>query len=205
MGRLHLDRGGKEYDIKILKGIVWYFNDEVLWFVRAIIWLYVFFAIYRKINRCKLLALFVLGIIAIWWTDSGLVHGSSVFLFFIGVSIAEYGDVWWRTVRRKSVILIYLSALIIVGVLFHNNAFVLHLLFDLASIFVFIVFSAYYNIQIVGCPRWMSACSYDIYLVHNKALMLLRPCYAVLPLLPFAGLTFLFTIAFFWLRKILKI
>ena len=75
---------GKAIDINLLRGVVWNFNDEVLWFVRAIICLYLLFLVYCHITRYKHLVLIALGIIAVWWTGTGLVHGASVFMFLGG-------------------------------------------------------------------------------------------------------------------------
>lgn len=197
--------GGGKYDISLLKGIFWQFNDEVLWFVRTIIWLYVFFAIYNIIIKYRLLALSLISIIAVWWTNSSLVHGGSVFMFFVGVNIAEHGDAWWQLARKRYVWGVCLIGVIAVCAMFHTNMFVIHLMFDVVFILAFIFFSAFYNIEINNYPHWLSACSYDIYLVHNKALMILRPLYTVLPLLQFLSLTMLITIIFYNLRKFLKL
>lgn len=197
--------GGDKYDISLLKGIFWQFNDEVLWFVRTIIWLYLFFAIYNNIAKFKLLALPVISIIAVWWTNSGLVHGGSVLMFFVGVSIAEHGNYWWQIARKPISWAICSIVVIALCVVFRSNMFVIHLMFDIVFIFAFIIFSAFYNIDIQNYPHWLSTCSYDIYLVHNKALMILRPLYTILPLLHFLILTSLFTIIFYNLRKFLKL
>lgn len=197
--------GEGKYDISLLKGILWLFNDEVLWFVRTIIWLYVFFAIYNIIIKYRLLALSLISIIAVWWTNLSLVHGGSVFMFFVGVNIAEHGDAWWQLARKRYVWGVCLIGVIAVCAMFHTNMFVIHLMFDVVFILAFIFFSAFHNIEINNYPHWLSACSYDIYLVHNKALMILRPLYTVLPLLQFLSLTILFTIIFYNLRKFLKI
>ena len=75
---------GKSIDINLLKGVVWNFNDEVLWFVRAIICMYILFLIYCHITRYKAMVLIALSIIAVWCTGVGLVHGASVFMFVGG-------------------------------------------------------------------------------------------------------------------------
>lgn len=126
-------------------------------------------------------------------------------MFFVGVNIAEHGDAWWQLARKRYVWGVCLIGVIAVCAMFHTNMFVIHLMFDVVFILAFIFFSAFYNIEINNYPHWLFACSYDIYLVHNKALMILRPLYTVLPLLPFLSLTILFTIIFYNLRKFLKI
>lgn len=177
----------------------------MLWFVRTIIWLYLFFAIYNKIAKFRLVALPVISIIAVWWTNSGLVHGSSVLLFFVGVSIAEHGNYWWQLARKRIIWAVCSIVVIALCIVFRSNMFVIHLMFDIVFIIAFIIISAFYSIDIRNYPHWLSACSYDIYLVHNKALMILRPLYTVLPLLQFLSLTILFTIIFYNLRKFLKL
>ena len=195
----------KPIDINLLRGVVWNFNDEVLWFVRAIICLYILFLVYCHISRFKIISLITLGIIAVWCTDVGLVHGASIFMFFGGVSIAEHGHVWWSFMHKWATIVAAFICIALFCVLFERDALVLHLLFDVSFIFIFVASMSYFHVRITGLPRCISSCSYDIYLVHNKALIILRSFGAIIPLWQFAGLSFLFTIVFYNLRKFLKL
>ena len=122
-----------------------------------------------------------------------------------GVSIAENGQAWWRFIHKRIAIVAVFGCIVLLGVSFRRDALVLHMLFDIVFIFALVLFASYRHVKITGLPHWVSACSYDIYLVHNKALMILRPCSIVLPLWQFAGLSFLFTIVFYNLRKVLKL
>ena len=63
----------------------------------------------------------------------------------------------------------------------------------------------FFKINVPVVPKWIGGTSYDVYLVHNKALMLLRPTYAIVPLWMFVGITALFTISFHNFRKSVKI
>lgn len=204
-----LIRGGQKLDFQFVSGIFWNFNDEVLWFVRAIVKLYVVFYAYSwlrlQIPKVKLLALVFVAALAIWWVNAGFVHGSSVLLFFMGVSLAE-NDGWWsRIIRKIYPVVIAFLAFLTLAFLYRHDAAWIHLLINYFVILSGVVLVAVCNINLPSPPMWIGGASYDIYLVHNKTLMLLRPVYITVPLWMFAGLTLCFTILFYNMRKILKL
>lgn len=197
-------------DIQWSCSLLWNFNDEVLWFVRAILKLYVSFYV------CVYIALFsprwfkpliyiVLASIAVWWVGAGFVHGSSVLLFFIGMSIAEYDEWYFRTIRKVYAPVVILCTMVALIFFFRHDAAWIHLLINYLLIALGIIVIAIYNIKVPSLPRWIGGTSYDVYLVHNKALMLLRPAYAIVPLWMFVGITALFTIILYKLRKQVKL
>lgn len=200
--------GGKSIGIHLLNGILWYFNDEVLWFVRAIVKLYVVFYAYSwlrlKMPKVKFYTLVFAAILAIMWTHAGFVHGSSVLLFFVAVSLAEYDRWWLKVIRKIYPVAIALVTIFVLAFLYRHDAEWIHLLINYFVILSGVVLVAVCNINLPSQPKWIGGASYDIYLVHNKALMLLRPMYAVVPLWMFVGLAFIFTIMFYNLRKIIK-
>lgn len=201
--------GGKSIGIHLLNGILWYFNDEVLWFVRAIVKLYVVFYAYSwlrlKMPKVKFYTLVFAAILAIMWTHAGFVHGSSVLLFFVAVSLAEYDRWWLKVIRKIYPVAIALVTIFVLAFLYRHDAEWIHLLINYFVILSGVVLVAVCNINLPSQPKWIGGASYDIYLVHNKALMLLRPMYAVVPLWMFVGLAFIFTIMFYNLRKIIKL
>lgn len=135
----------------------------------------------------------------------GLVHGSSTLLFFVAISLAEFDTSWLKLIHAKYPVL--LTYALMFGLIYwlRHNAEWIHLLGDYFVILSLIVMLSSYNVNIKALPRWLGGCSYDIYLVHNKALMLLKPIYTVVPLWAFIGLSSMFTIAFFTLRKLLRL
>lgn len=194
---------------RILYGIIWDFNDEVLWFVRAIIKLYIAFYAYRclvfRFPKFRLLSLLVVTILALLWIGVGLVHGSSVILFFIGMSIAEY-DTWYLMMIRKiyPVIVLFVSIISLSVVLRHDAEWI-HLMINYFLISFAVVFLSTYNIKFPSLPQWIGDMSYAVYLVHNKALVLLRSSYAIVPLWIFTVLTIAFTILFYYILKLIKL
>ena len=187
-------------------GLLWNFNDEVLWFVRAIIKLYVAFFVYVSIAAVshkwfKPVCYIVIATIATCWVNAGLVHGSSVLLFFLGMSIAEYDEWYLRTIRKVYPPLVIFCTIVALVIIFRHDAAWIHLLINYFLIASGVIIIALYNIKVPSLPN----ASFDIYLVHNKALMLLKPAHAIVPLWEFVGLTALFTITFYNLRQLIKL
>lgn len=210
---------GKVFDWQIIKGVLWYFNDEILWFVRAIVILYGFFYAYAIvrigiIKYCgrfqdlfNLTVLAITALFAAWclYGTCGFVGTGSVILFFVGMSWAEFDSIYVKLIRKVYPLFGGFVIIITLAVCFWHDAQWIHLLINNFLILWGITFLTFYEIKIVSFPKWISACSYDIYLVHNKVLMLLLPLYAVVPLLLFTALTIVFTIVFFYIRKIIKL
>lgn len=202
--------GGQIFDIRWCLSLLWNFNDEVLWFVRAILKLYVAFYVYVCIASAspKWLPPFyyiIIAAIAVWWVDAGFVHSSSVLLFFIGMSIAEYDEWYFRFIRNYYSPIALLCTIVVLMIVFRHDAAWIHLLVNYFLIASGIIVIAVFTIKVPSLPKWIGGVSYDVYLVHNKTLMLLRPAYAIVPLWEFVGLTALFTITFYNLRKSVKL
>lgn len=86
-----------------------------------------------------------------------------------------------------------------------GKADIIHLLINYILVSSGIILMAFYDVEPPTMPQWMRNTSYDIYLVHNKVLMLLRPVYTTVPLWLFIGLTALFTMLFYQIRKLMHI
>lgn len=134
-----------------------------------------------------------------------IVGTGSVILFFVGMSGAEFDRIYVRLIRKGYPLWGGFIIIITLAVCFRHDAQWIHLLINNFLILLGITFLTFYEFKIVSFPKWISACSYDIYLVHNKALMLLLPLYAVVPLWLFTVLTIVFTTVFFYIRKIIKL
>lgn len=181
--------GNKPADIQLFRLIFWNFNDEVLWFVRVIIVLYLLFAAYAWVKNRSLISKgfwfhrFLLAVMipaSMWLTHTGFVHGLSVGLFFVGVMLAEIE----RQSRWKTIGMIACAVLFSVVCTYILNygagiriADWVHLLVNVCFIVIFLLLvGTKFIISVPELPKWLGGCSYDIYLVHNKALMLLRAC-----------------------------
>lgn len=202
--------GGQIFDAQWILSLLWNFNDEVLWFVRTILKLYVAFSVYVciasvSLKRFKPIYFIVIAAITVWWVDAGFVHSSSVLLFFIGMSIAEYDEWYFRFIRNYYSPIALLCTIVVLMIVFRHDAAWIHLLVNYFLIASGVIVIAVFTIKVPSLPKWIGGVSYDVYLVHNKTLMLLRPAYAIVPLWEFVGLTALFTILFYNLRKLTKL
>lgn len=171
--------------------------------------LYVVFYAYSwlrvQIPRYSMLSLVTIAILAVWWVSAGFIHGSSVILFFVGMTLAEFDAYWLKLIRKVYPVVIAFIGIFALAFVYRHDAAWIHLLINYFLIVAGIVLVATFNIELPTLPKWIGGASYDIYLVHNKALMLLRPVYAIVPLWMFAGVTLLFTILFYNIRKIIKL
>lgn len=202
--------GGQIFDVQWILSLLWNFNDEVLWFVRAILKLYVTFYVYVCIASVspkwfKPFCYIGMATIAVRWVDAGFVHGSSVLLFFIGMSIAEYDEWYYKMICKVYAPVVFLCTIVSLMILFRHDAAWIHLLINYFLIASGIIVIAVFTIKVPSLPKWIGGASYDVYLVHNKALMLLRPAYAIVPLWEFVGLAALFTIIFYNFRKFIRL
>lgn len=201
---------------KYLLGVIWWFNDEVMWFVRAIIVLYLFFYLFRwlDVKICKvkdylyisLINLLVLGTIAtclVRW--AGIGDPISVPLFFIGIAIARCPEKAKRIFRSVPILLMVLISIVAIAYLWRSDNRVLHGLINYFVMTAFVSLLAFVDVCIDRIPKWVGSCSYDLYLVHYKAHLLLVFLCGVDLLWMFVLGTGLATIGFYHLRKICKL
>lgn len=187
-------------------GVVWRFNDEVMWFVNSIIIMYVSFRAYlmlssRMIHRYKWLVLTVVCIL----TYSGLHYFNigatlSVPLFFVGVAVAQYGKQICKIFRNVWKV----AALILVAIallwLFRHDNYLLHGWINYFTIGIMLLFLSRWNVTMAKLPKWVGSCSYDIYLVHHKVHLALIYFLTVDKYFTFIIGTIIFTTLFYKLR-----
>lgn len=196
--------------------MIWWFNDEVMWFVRAIIVLYLFFYLFRwlDVKICKvkdylyisLINLLVLGTIAtclVRW--AGIGDPISVPLFFIGIAIARCPEKAKRIFRSVPILLMVLISIVAIAYLWRSDNRVLHGLINYFVMTAFVSLLAFVDVCIDRIPKWVGSCSYDLYMVHYKAHLLLVFLCGVDLLWMFVLGTGLATIGFYHLRKICKL
>ena len=192
-------------------GVVWRFNDEVMWFVKSIIIMYVTFRAYlmtssRITYRYQWLVLTTVCIL----TYSGLRYfniGStlSVPLFFGGVAVAQYG---------KQICLIFrnvwmVAALTLVAIallwLFRHDNYLLHGWGNYVTMGVLLWIFCRWNVVLIALPKWVGACSYDIYLVHHKVMLALVYFLGVDLLWTFVLGTTIVTVVFYKFRNVISV
>ncbi len=196
-------------------GVVWRFNDEVMWFVQTIIVLYLFFYLYRfislllneKISRiAEPLFLLILGAIAtplVRWADIG--DPISVPLFFIGIAIARWQKETRMLFRNRWVLLAIMGTILLVAYMGRADNRVLHGVINYLCMTLLIVLLTFFNITIPSLQKWVGACSYDLYLVHYKVHLLIVFLFAVDQLWMFALGTICATTGFYNLRKLCRL
>lgn len=208
-----------EYDIfKLLNILLWDFDDVVLWFVRSIIILYIFFSFYAFIlrslkqhdyyNQINIILLLIVTPLCIWLTKTGFVHSLSVGLFFVGILLAQIDNCNKNTAFFLKITCVIVYSVFCAYILNYSvvtRADWIHIIFNVAFIISSIIICSFKEFKVPKLPKWINSSTYDIYLVHNKAIILLRPCYTVVPLYIFVLLTLFFTIISYYLRKITKV
>lgn len=191
-------------------GVIWWFNDEVLWFVRTIIILYAVFFLYiilfSQIPKWGnvLLMLFMTAMVTFGVKYWRLGDPISVPLFFVGMAVAQWQEQVKHLLRSWIPVLLFL---IIVGVAilgrFDNR--ILHGVINYAAILCLLILCAFYNIQMTTLPKWVGECSYDIYLTHNKIHLLIIHLFTIDRLWMFVVGASVAAFLFYSLRKLLNL
>lgn len=191
-------------------GVIWWFNDEVMWFVRTIIVMYLFFYLFRVISkntsRIEPLILITIGAFAtplVRWMDLG--DPISVPLFFIGIAIARWQNMAVKLFKARWFILTVIIVILSVAYIGRTDNRVLHGAINYMCITGMVSLLASIKISITSLPKWISTCSYDVYLVHYKTHLFILNYMPVDTLGLFLGGTILSTTIFHKLRKLMRI
>lgn len=193
-----------------LLGVIWRFNDEVMWFVQTIIIMYAFFYCYRCFNikskLCNVLLLAGVTTIAYWTvrlSDIGM--SLSVPLFFGGIAVAQYPLETKKIFTSKVFYFAFAIVAIVLLWMFRHDNYLMHGWGNYVAICVFLIVLANFEIKLGRLPKWIGACSYDVYLVHYKTHLLILHYIPVDALWMFISATTVATAAFYKLRKLLRI
>lgn len=186
---------------------IWCWGDEVMWFVKTLALQYLFFGIYvvakQKLRINRLIVLSFICILSFCISYSvNIRHAISLPLFYIGMLIAEYPENSRVVLTKNLFIIIALAILFGICCVGHNNAMVLHTVFNYIVITVLLSILVRDSIRFNNLPQWLSSSSFDVYLVHNKALMTLRYFIGIVPLWSFMLLTIVYSAVFGLLRKL---
>ncbi len=193
-----------------LLGILWWFNDEVMWFIRVILIMYIFFYIYslasRRSAKSKPFLLIANAIIAylvirIFNIGSSL----SVPLFFLGMAVAEFPKFFKIIFSNIPVIIALLAIAVISAWLFRHDNYLLHGLINYFCIGVLLVVFANFNITLSRFPAWIGNSSLDVYLVHYKVHLLILHYVAIDTLWMFLLGTSISAFLFYKFRKLIRL
>ena len=196
---------------KYLLGIFWLFNDEVMWFVRTILFLYLCFYIYTHLSKwlidsrsvLLLLLLAVLSTLIVAYLNLG--DPISVPLFFFGIFIVRYPKYLKKCLHLRWVFWIIIVSIVAIYFFILPNNRILHGIINYSIIYILIVVLGNWNISISRLPSWIGSYSYDLYLVHYKVHLLLVYLLGVDKFFYFLCGTFLATALFNRLRKLLHL
>ena len=193
-----------------LLGVIWQFNDEVLWFVRVIVLLYFCFFLYRlkfQDKSHRWLYLLLLTLLAyVFVRITGIGSSLSVPIFFMGVFVADYSEL----IKKRNVLSykggVILAFLFLILLWFcKNDNYLLHGWINYLCIITFIFLIANFEIKIANVPQWIRDWSYNIYLVHWKVHLMILLCFQVNELWMFFITVGIVTYLFSFVRKLLRI
>lgn len=193
-----------------LLGVVWWFNDEVLWFVNSIMIMYIAFRLYRSFSfsptKIQAIALASIGVITYSFLRIfGIGSTLSVPLFFIGVLVAQFGQQVRTFFQSMYVeIALMLIAVILLWFFRHDN-YLLHGWINYFTIGLSLCIVSKWNISLSIIPKWLGSCSYDVYLVHHKVHLAILYFYGIDRMWLFTVVTVIATVLFYSLRRLLKI
>ena len=193
-------------------GVIWRFNDEVMWFVQTIIVLYLFFYLYIYLcsHICWKMAglplLLFMGTVATFLVCLlGVGDPISVPLFFIGMAVAKWPEQTRRLLRSWRPMLFCFLIILCVAVCGRYNNRTLHGLINYSSLLGFLLFCTYYNAMIPVLPKWVGGSSYDLYLTHYKIHLLIVYLFVIDQLWMFTVGTACGTFLFYHLRRALHL
>lgn len=198
-----------------LLGVIWRFNDEVMWFVTTIIVLYLFFYLFRwvsvniisryltsKTSFADFLTLVLIGVIATPLVRrTGIGDPISVPMFFIGILLACWQKESRKLFRSWVFLLVMMVIMVLIAYFGRYDNRILHGMINYFAMFFFVAILAFVNIRIDSLPKWVGSSSYDLYLVHYKVHLLIVYLFAIDKLWMFAIGTAIATVLFYRLRS----
>ena len=198
----------------VIYKLLWGFEDGVLWFVKVLLVLYLCFGIFgwiraRSGHTVSILCLNLLTAAAIAVTLLILRMGDftiiSIPLFTVGVISSLYNK--GETQKTFVYLGAWCAGIICLLILLSGvSTLLIHALINYVTIFVAIFLLVKFPIKKnLVVPFVVGDISFDIYLVHNKALMTLKVLLPVVPIYYFVGLSAVATILFYLIRKKLSL
>ena len=195
----------------IIYDLFWDGRDNVLWFIKILLFLYITFYIFSRLNRINMsygiisLLIMTLLVCFISYYTIGNYSYISIPIFSIGIIYSIYQDKA-LTLQNPFLTTIILASIIIgiSALLCSNIFFMMQALINYIIILLFIIYKDKIS---TNKENRLENISYDIYLTHNKVLMLFQ-LYFVPSLINLSiYLSFVFVTAYISnsIRKIFKI
>ena len=190
--------------------LIWWMGDDVMWFVKTLALQYLFFCLYTTVRQrypsFRLYFLFLISVIAFiisWLVE--IRHAISLPLFYLGIMIADF-EKPFRQAFGNVVIMVGIM-IVMLGICYwgRRDMMTFHIMFNYIALLPILFFLARYKVSFKLIPSWIGGESFDVYLVHNKGLMLLRHYLGIIPLWLFVIVTIMLTVVFYGLRKLLRL
>lgn len=182
----------------IVSTILFGFYDGVLWFIKVLVFLYASFFIFSIIVQTNEIAAWALLIgltITVMWASCNLLGSYStpgIPLFTIGVFASRFKNTNWK---RINISIIPVLAYGIIQYFQGGNYFLVVIMMLMIMLGLMIIQPH------LECPSLLAALSFDIYLVHNKVLMIGRNTDGAFPLLSFLLITLAATLVFHFIHN----
>lgn len=202
---------GEPISIFKVIGLIWYWHDGVLWFVRTIIVLYLIFYLYSY-TRLKTKGLPQRMIVCLIYFLISLTYALvmksnytiSIPLFFFGVAVGEFESLRkvFKSWYIQGCLFTFVAFLCYLG---RHDTLAIHGLFNYFVLFAMLWVCSMWKIACPSTPKYISSTSFDVYLVHNKVLIISKNLLTVVPVWEFVVVTFIATLLFYNLRTFLKI
>ncbi|MDE6300274.1 MAG: acyltransferase [Muribaculaceae bacterium] len=186
---------------RIVWGLLFSFNDAVMWFVRVLIGLYVIFylfvLIYKRNPKGGLVFLVTatVGLIVVVVLHFGEFAAISVPLFPFGMVLSIYRD-------KRATVPVMLGFLVVLAVSYYYLYYLglaVHASVNFLIIALIMVICSLRRIDI-AVPAVLALLSYDVYLIHNKVIMVISGQPHLHHFRIYLLITAICTLLFFFLR-----
>lgn len=185
-------------------------GDDVMWFVKTLALQYLFFYIYAAVRQSKpkhrLSLLVIITVISFFVSYFVQIrHAISLPLFYLGILIADFEKPCRKALSKVLLTVCLMVAMVGICYWGRSNMMTFHIMFNYIALLPVLLFFANYKVSFERIPSWIGGSSFDVYLVHNKALMLLCHSMGIVPLWLFVTVTIATTASFYGLRKLLRL
>lgn len=199
---------------KFLYGLLWNGEDNVLWFVKILLLLYVAFYLFiqsygKSLCRAIItLTTVTVVVCVIAYFTIGFYSYISIPIFFLGVIYSVCQDRDFFSPQNLFVWLFGVSCLLIgvSAVLSQNMFFMMQAIINYVVVLLLVLYIRKKEVK-KEVSKFDYSISFDIYLVHNKVLMVFSSifCLSIINLFFYLSLVFIFSYIYHRMRKICKI
>ena len=201
----------------IIYNLLWNGEDNVLWFIKILLLLYIMFYVYTSIHRkdnhyakAALIAMTIMCCIIAYYTI-GYYSYISVPIFTLGIIYSIYQDKEFT--KNNPFIRLFIAACVAIGIsaiLCQNIFFMMQSVVNFSIILLLVLSIRKWDSEAKRKKRKVLdySVSFDIYLIHNKVLMVFATFFhqsTMNSFITYLLLVFVFSFLFFRLRKTCKI